>query len=236
MNKLKHLPFFICLAFFAGIALLFFQWPFYEYALMAAFVSVPFILWLPKKQLPAFLFIVLIASIGTAVQEPAAAMTSIGSYFLLSVFHFSLWTVSEYIKILGEETKLLKAERESLLQKDGELRALEMQEFVEQALWMLKTRKRQEQAWLMEVTPFAGCPVQASQFERAALLSVVRERDLVTSRKGAVYLLVKETGEDSVQPLMKRIEQVMEAESGQARYKITKTAITSVGEMGRLLS
>lgn len=236
MNNFKYLPFFICLAFFSGIALLFFRWPFYEYALMVAFVSVPFLLWLPRKQLPVFLFVVLIASLWMAVQEPAAAMKSIGNYFLLSVFHFSLWTVSEQLKLLAEETKLLKDERELLLQKDEELRALNLQEFVEQALWMLKTNKQQDRTWLMEVAPFASCPLQTRELERAALLSIVRERDLVTSRKGAVYLLVKETGEDSVQPLVKRIEQAMETEHEPARFKITKTAITSVGEMGSLFS
>lgn len=88
----------------------------------------------------------------------------------------------------------------------------------------------------MEVTPFVNCPVQTSELERAALLSIVRQRDLVTSRNGAVYVLVKETGEDSVQPLLERIEQLMGAGNEPARYKIKKTAITTVGEMGSLLS
>lgn len=236
MNKLKYLPLFICLAFLSGIALLYFRWPFYEYAVAAAFLSVPFILLLPRKWLPAFLFLVLIAAIGTAFQEPAASLTSIGTYFLLSVFQFSLWAVSEQVKLLEEEMGRLEVQRRSLMEKDGELRALELQEFVEQALWMLKTSKRKERTWLMEVTPFANCPVQTSELERAALQSIVRERDLVTSRKGAVYVLVKETEEDSIQPLLKRIEQEMGAKSEVATYEVKKTAITTVGEMGSLLS
>lgn len=236
MNKMKFLPFLICLAFLSGVALLYFRWPFYEYAVAAAFLSVPFILLLPRKWLPVFLFLVLIAAIGTAIQEPAASQMSIGTYFLLSVFQFSLWAVSEQVKSLEEETVRLESQRQSLLQKNGELRALELQEFVEQALWMLKTSKRKERAWLMEVTPFINCPLQTSELERAALLSIVRQRDLVTSKNGAVYVLVKETGEDSVQPLLKRIEKAMGAESKPARYEIKKTAITTVGEMGSLLS
>src|SRR5690606_40791258 len=100
MNKMKFLPFLICLAFLSGVALLYFRWPFYEYAVAAAFLSVPFILLLPRKWLPVFLFLVLIAAIGTAIQEPAASQMSIGTYFLLSVFQFSLWAVSEQVKSL----------------------------------------------------------------------------------------------------------------------------------------
>ncbi|MEZ0482266.1 hypothetical protein [Planococcus sp. SSTMD024] len=236
MNKMKFLPLLIGLALFSGLALLYFRWPFYEHALAAAFISVPFILLLPRKWLPAFLFIVLVASIGLAIQKPTASLTSIGTYFLLSVFQFSLWIVSEQMKSLEEESVRLELQRQSLLQKEGELRALNLQEFVEQALWMLKTSKRKERAWLMEVTPYINCPARILELERAALLSIVGERDLVTSRKGAVYVLVKETEEDPVQPLVKRIERVMGAEAGPARYKIKKTAITTVGEMGNLLS
>ena len=236
MNKLKFVPFFICLALFSGIILLYFRWPFYESAVAAAFLSVPFILLLPRKWLPAFLFLVLLAAIGTAFQQPEASLTSIGTYFLLSVFQFSLWVVSDQAKLVGEETKRLKEQRQILLRKEGELRALELQEFVEQALWMLKTSKRKERTWLMEVTPFANCPVQTSELERAALLSIVRERDLVTSRKGAVYVLVKVTEEDSIQPLLKRIEQKMSAKSESVTYEVKKTAITTVGEMGSLLN
>lgn len=236
MNKLKFLPFFICLALLSGIMLLYFRWPFYEYAVAAAFLSVPFILLLPRKSLPVFLFLVLLAAIGTAFQQPAASFTSIGTYFLLSVFQFSLWVVSEQVKMLGEETEHLKEQRRSLLRKEGELRVLNIQEFVEQALWMLKTSKREERTWLMKVTPFENCPVQTSKLERAALQSIVRERDLVTSRKGAVYVLVKETEEDSIQPLLKRIEQEMSVKSESATYEVKKTAITTVGEMGSLLS
>ncbi|MFP3357233.1 hypothetical protein R0K17_07675 [Planococcus sp. SIMBA_143] len=236
MNKLKFLPFFICLALLSGIVLLYFRWPFYEYAVAAAFLSVPFILLLPRKWLPAFLFLVLLAAIGTAFQQPEASLTSIGTYFLLSVFQFSLWVVADQVKLVGEETKRLKEQRQILLRKEGELRALELQEFVEQALWMLKTSKRKERTWLMEVTPFANCPVQTSELERAALQSIVRERDLVTSRKGAVYVLVKETEEDSIQPLLKRIEQKMSTKRESATYEVKKTAITTVGEMGSLLN
>lgn len=236
MNKMKFLPLLICLAFFSGVALLYFRWPLYEYAVAAALLSVPFILLLPRTWLPAFLFLILAAALGMAIQVPAASLTSIGTYFLMSVFQFSLWAVSEQVKSLEEETGQLEAQRQSLLQKNGELRALDLQEFVEQALWMLKTSKRKERAWLMEVTPFVNCPVQTSELERAALLSIVRQRDLVTSRNGAVYVLVKETGEDSVQPLLERIEQLMGAGNEPARYKIKKTAITTVGEMGSLLS
>lgn len=236
MNKVKILPFLISLALLSGAALLYFRWPLYEQAVAAAFLSVPFILLLPRKWLPAFLFLVLIAALGLAVQEPADALTSIGAYFLLSVFQFSLWAVSEQLKSLEEETIRLEEQRQSLLQKHGELRALELQEFVEQALWMLKTSKRKERTWLMEVTPFVDCPAQISELERAALLSIVRQRDLVTSRNGAVYVLIKGTGEDSVQALVKRLEQIMDATSEPARYEIKKTAITTVGEMGSLLS
>ncbi|MBU9673690.1 hypothetical protein KQ939_05365 [Planococcus sp. CP5-4] len=236
MNEFKFLPFFICTALFSVIALLYFRGPFYEYAVAAAFVSVPFILLLPRKWLSALLFLILIAAIGTAFQAPAASLGSVGNYFLLSVFQCSLWAVSEQVKLLEEETVRLEEQRLSLLQKDGELRALELQEFVEQALWMLKTGKRRERAWLMEVTPFVNCPIKTSELEKAALQSIVRERDLVTSRKGAVYVLVKETEEDSIQPLLKRIEQVMGAKSEPASYEVKKTAITTVGEMGSLLS
>ena len=236
MNKLKFLPFFKCLALLSGIALLYFRWPFYEYAVAAAFLSVPFISLLPRNWLPSFLFLVLLAAIATAFQQPAASLTSIGTYCLLSVFQFSLWVVSDQVKLLGEETKRLKEQRQILLRKEGELRALELQEFVEQALWILKTNKRKERTWLMEVTPFANCPVQTAELERAALQSIVRERDLVTSRKGAVYVLVKETEEDSIQPLLKRIEQKMSAKSESATYEVKKTAITTVGEMGSLLN
>lgn len=236
MNNFKFLPFFICIALFSGIALLYFRWPYVEFAVAAAFLSVPFILLLPRKWLPAFLFLVLVAAIGLALQDPAASLTSIGTYFLLSIFQCSLWAVSEQVKLLEEETVRLKEQRLSLLQKDGELRVLELQEFVEQALWMLKTRRRQERTWLMEVTPFVNCPVQTSELKKATLQSIVRERDLVTSRKGAVYVLVKETDEDAVQPLLKRIEQEMSAKSESATYEIKKTAITTVGEMGSLLS
>lgn len=236
MNKLKFLPFFICLALLSGIALLYFRWPFYEYAVAAAFLSVPFISLLPRNWLPSFLFLVLLAAIATAFQQPTASLTSIGTYCLLSVFQFSLWVVSDQVKLLGEETKRLKEQRQILLRKEGQLRALDLQEFVEQALWMLKTSKREERTWLMEVTPFVNCPVQTSELERAALQSIVRERDLVTSQKGAVYVLVKETEGDSIQPLLKRIEQKMNAKSEAATYEVKKTAITTVGEMGSLLS
>ncbi|WP_211654738.1 hypothetical protein [Planococcus alpniumensis] len=236
MNKYKFLPFFICLAFLSGIALLFFRWPFYENAIAAAFISVPFILLLPRKWLPAFLFLVLIVSIGIAAQEPADSMTSIGSYFLLSVFQFSLWVVSEQVKLLEEEAIRLEAQRQSLLKKGGDLRALNLQEFVEQALWMLKTSKRKERAWLMEVTPSVNCPIMISKLERAALLSIVRQRDLVTSRKGAVYVLVKEANGDAIQPLLKRIEQAIGAQNELSGYEVKKTAITTVGEMGSLLN
>lgn len=236
MNKLKFLPFFICLALLSGFALLYFRWPFYEYAVANAFLSVPFISLLPRNWLPSFLFLVLLAAIATAFQQPAASLTSIGTYCLLSVFQFSLWVVFDQVKLLGEETKRLKEQRQILLRKEGQLRALDLQEFVEQALWMLKTSKREERTWLMEVTPFVNCPVQTSELERAALQSIVRERDLVTSQKGAVYVLVKETEGDSIQPLLKRIEQKMNAKSEAATYEVKKTAITTVGEMGSLLS
>lgn len=236
MNKFKFLPFFICLALFSGIALLYFRWPFYEYALAAAFLSVPFIMLLPRKWLPAFLFLFLLMAMGMAFQEPASSLASIGTYFLLTIFQFSLWVVSEQVKLLEEEMGRLELQRRSLMEKGGELRALELQEFVEQALWMLKTNKRKERTWLMEVTPFANCPVQAAELEQAALQSIVRERDLVTSLKGAVYVLVKETGEESIQPLLKRFEQEMGAKNEPVTYKVKKTAIKTVGEMGSLLS
>lgn len=236
MNKLKLLPLYIIVALFSGAAILYFQWPFYEQALVMALASVPIMLFLSRERMPVFLFVVLLVSIGYAAQEPAYSLTSIGTYFLLSVFQFSLWSTADQMKQLMEETERLKEQRQVLLQKDGELRLLSLQEFVEQALWLLKTNNRKERTWLMEVMPAINCPVQTAKLERAALGSIARERDLVTSKHGAVYLLVKETEKESLQPLLKRLEKAMGSENQSAGYEIKKTVITKVCEMGSLLN
>ncbi|MGM0897894.1 MAG: hypothetical protein ACQEV0_08340 [Bacillota bacterium] len=236
MNKLKLLPLYIVLAFFSGASLLYFQWPFYDKAIAMALVSVPIMLVLSRKWIPILLFAILLVSIGYALQEPSDPMASVGTYFLLSIFHFSLWSITEQIKKVEEETKKLKVQRVELLEKGGELRALSLQEFVEQALWLLKTNNRHERAWLMEVVPAIECPKQTAELERAALGAITRERDLVTSKHGAVYLLVKETEEGSLQPLLKKLEREMASQNGAVQYEVRRTVITNVGEMGSLLN
>lgn len=236
MNKTKFIPLLLCLAFFSSAGLLYLRWPFYEQALMAAVISVPIILVLPRKWLPIFLFAILLASIGIALQDPPAYLTSMGIYFLLSIFQFSLWATAEQLKQLTEETNRLKTQQHELLQKDRELRPLDLQEFVEQALWMLKTNSHKERTWLMEVIPSVKCPIQTAELERAALKSIVRDRDLVTSRQGSIYLLIKEKEGDSIQTLLRRLEKAMSIKNQTPRYEIKKTPITNVCEMGSLLS
>lgn len=236
MKKLNYLPLLICLALFSGAALLYYRWPYYELAIVAAIVSVPFLLLLSRKWTPLFLFTVLLGSLGLAIQAPAAAFTSIGTYFLLTVFQFSLWSTAEQFKQITEQTVRLKQQHHALLQSGGELRALELQEFIEQTLWLLKTNNDEKQTWLMEVTPTVNCAGETAVLERAALNSVIPYRDLVTSRKGTVYLLVKETDEHSVQPLLQRLEKAVFTEDQFARYEIKTTAITKVCEMGSLLN
>ncbi|AUD14382.1 hypothetical protein CW734_12970 [Planococcus sp. MB-3u-03] len=121
------------------------------------------------------------------------------------------------------------------MRKEGQLRALDLQEFVEQALWMLKTSKREERTWLMEVTPLSTAPSRHRNWARGIAVDCPGAGSR-NKPKGAVYVLVKETEGDSIQPLLKRIEQKMNAKSEAATCEVKKTAITTVGEMGSLLS
>lgn len=235
MNKLKSMPYYIILALMCGAALLHFQGPFYEQALVMALASVPIMLFISRKQIPLFLFGVLLVSIGFAVYEPVHSLSAIGTYFLLSVFQFSLWSTTDQVKRQMEETELLKKQRQILLQKNGELRVLSLQEFVEQAFWLLKTNNHQERTWLMEVVLAIDCPVQMEKMKRAVLVSIDREHDLVTSKHGAVYLLVKGTEQEALQPLMQRMKNALETDGQSVGYKINKKAITKACEMGSLL-
>ncbi|MBT2581571.1 hypothetical protein [Planococcus sp. ISL-109] len=236
MNRLKLLPLYIVLAFFSGALLLYVRWPFYEQALLVAIVSVPAIFLLSKKWIPVFLFGVLILSIGYASQEPAFVLTSIGTYFLLSIFQFSLWSTADKLKQTADETDRLREQYDFLSQKNGELRVLSLQEFIEQALWMMKTSTHKERTWFMEVVPAMNCPVLTAELEQVALCSIASGRDLVTSKEGKVYLLVKETEEQALQPLIHSFEKAMHAEDHIFAYEIRKTRITKVAEMRSLLS
>lgn len=236
MNNLKLLPLYIVTAFFSGAALLYFQWAFYKEALTMAFISVPVLILLSRKQIPVFMFGVLLLSIGYAVQQAGSPLTTIGTYSLLSIFQFSLWSTVDGLKGLNEEIESLKHQRLALLHKEGVLKVLSLQEFVEQAFWLLKTNSRRDRTWLMEVVPTADCLAETERLERAVLSSISKERDLVTSKHGAVYLLVKETEQSPLIPFLKRLEKAMDSESTSTGYEINRTTITKVSEMGNLLS
>lgn len=236
MNELKILPLYIVLAFFSGAILLYVRWPFYEQALLIAFVSVPVIFLLRRKWIPLFFLGILVLSVGYAWQEPAFALGSIGTYFLLSIFQFSLWSTVDKLKQAAEETTRLKEQHHSLSIKTGEMRVLSLQEFVEQALWMLKSPNRKERAWFVEVVPLSNCPVSTAALEQIALDSIAKERDLVTSKEGAVYLLVKATEEQALQPLVQIFEEAMYTKSDSVTYEIRKSRITKAHEMTSLLS
>ncbi len=201
-----------------------------------AIVLIPILLLFSEKYIPLFLLGILIVSIGYAALEPAELLTSLGTYFLLSLFQFSLWSIANQLNLLEEETIRLNDQRKVLLDKDAELKLLSLQEFVEQAFWMLKTNRRDEYAWLMEIVPAIDCPLLIEGLERAALVSIAKNRDLVTSKRGTVYLLVRRTEKQSLQPLLKRLEQAMVSENQSTGYEIKKTAITKVSEMVSLIN
>lgn len=201
-----------------------------------AFVSVPILIFLSRKQIPVFLFGVLLLSVGYAVQQSNNPLTTIGTYSLFSIFQFSLWSAVDRLKELAEETERLKHQHRALLHKKGELKALSLQDFIEQAFWLLKTNSRKERTWLMELVPAADCLVETKRLEQAVLCSISEESDLVTRKHGAIYLLVRETEQLPLSPLLKRLEKAMDSPGGTTAYEINRTAITKVSEMGNLLS
>lgn len=236
MNRLKLLPLYIVLAFFSGASLLYLRWPFYEQALFVALISVPVIFLLSRRWMPIFLLGILIISVGYAWQEPAFVLTSIGTYSLLSVFQFALWSMADKLNQVADETVRLKEQHCALSQKNGELRVLTMQEFIEQSLWMVKTNKPKERAWFMEVLPSVNCPLLTAELEQVALGAISKERDLVTSKEGKIYLLVKAAEEQALQPLIHCFEEVLHAENRSASYEIKKKSIAKVVEMRSLLN
>lgn len=236
MNKLKLLPLYIVLAFFSGAALLYLRWPFYEQALFIALISVPVIFMLSRRWIPVFLLGVLIVSVGYAWQEPDFVLTSIGTYCLLSGFQFALWSMADKLNQVADETARLKEQHRVLTGKHGELRVLSLQEFIEQSLWMVKTNKPKERTWFMEVLPSVKCPLLTTKLEQVALGAISMERDLVTSKEGKIFLLVKVAEEQALQPLIHRFEEVLHAENLSTAYEIKKKSITKVVEMRSLLN
>ncbi|MFC4712810.1 hypothetical protein [Planococcus dechangensis] len=212
------------------------RWPFYEHALFVALISVPVIFLLSRRWIPVFLLAILIISVVYAWQEPAFVLTSIGTYGLLSVFQFALWSIADKLNQVADESARLKEQYEVLSQKDGELRVLSLQEFFEQSLWMVKTNKPKERAWFMEVLPPVNCPLLTTKLEQVALGAISTERDLVTSKEGKIYLLVKVAEEQALQPLIHRFEEVLHAENLSAAYEIKKKSITKVVEMRSILN
>lgn len=235
MKSIKHIPYYIALALCSGAALLFFKWPFYEQALVLSVISVPVLLVLSRQWIPVYLFIVLLISIAFALSEPVTAVASIGTYFLMALFQFSLWSSAELLRRQAEETGQLRKRRDALLLQEGDLRALNLQEFFEQALWMMHTKNTKERTWLMEIVPSFGNAEMLPKIESAVLGHVFGECDLVTSTETSVYVLVKETEEKNLQSLSHRLIAEMPAGHGEA-YEIRKTLINGVGEMRGLLS
>ncbi|QHJ71812.1 hypothetical protein [Planococcus halotolerans] len=236
MNKFKLVPLYMIPALMAGAALFYLPWPFATQALIVAIASVPILLFLTSRKIPIFMFGALLVLMVFALQELDNLLETFVTYFLFLIFQLSIWSIADYIQQLLEDMNRLKVQRQELLQSDGEIKVLSLQEFIEQAFWLLRMSSRKERIWLMEVVPAINSLAERGRMEQAVLGSIAKERDLVTSKHGTVYLLVKETEQESIHSLLKHLDKAIDQKNQSAGYEIKKTIITKVCEMDSLLS
>lgn len=172
-----------------------------------------------------------------AEERPVSELPFIYSHLLFTGFLLLYWVLMNAVKEMGYERDELERQI-SLLQKyTGESELLTVNEFIEQASWLMKSSERKkEEAWFVEISQIPGGQTEQSMMdtmERTIQHTIRQKFDLVTSRDGIIYLLLKDTNEAGVERVMERFQQNLKQELNllDPPYLVKKGQLTDLGQL-----
>ncbi|ALS76550.1 MULTISPECIES: hypothetical protein [Planococcus] len=175
-------------------------------------------------------------------QRPDLEIMYVYSHLLFTGFILSFWLLLNQIKQIGYEASELRRQVQLLQKYHGETDILTVNEFTEQAQWVLKTtERRQEEAWFVEIT--INTKNKRTQqnikesLERATLSTIRQKFDLATSTGQSIYLLLKDIDEEGVRLMMERYRDKVKQELNllDSPYEVRKEQVSNLNELSRAL-
>lgn len=207
-----------------GWAIVFLSLPFYKEALIIGGVSIIVMVILHEQYI--FLYAITVALLYGAflttyafIYTPSSEIQLLYMYnhLLLTSFILMFWILLNLLKNIGYENSDLKRQVQLLQKYNGTTQILTINEFKEQAQWLLKSSERNsEQAWLLQIrvnyfNQRTKKNVQET-LEKVALQTIRQKFDLVTAEKNFIYLLLKNTNPEGVQRVIDRYEEKCQVE------------------------
>lgn len=224
MNKNLILAVLILTILLNGWAIAFLALPFYQAALIIGGVTI-FTMTIVHERYVFLCAIVAALSYGAfltaasfAYQQPATVQLLYAySHLLLTSLLILYWVLMNFIKKIGYENSQLSQQVQLLQKYRGVTHVLTLTEFEEQAKWLLNSSKRnKEEAWFVEMDiSYSNSRVKVvlqEDLERIALQTIRQKFDLITSRNGVIYLLLKNTHADGVQQVLTRFHENVQGE------------------------
>lgn len=207
-----------------GWAVIFLELPFYGETILILGLSILIMAVLHEKYV--FLYAITVAlSCGVFLiiyafahqQSAEVQILYMYSHLLLTSFLLLNWILMNFIKKLGYEINDLKHQLKLLEKYNGVTKILTLQEFSEQAKWLLKSSERnQEESWFVKICidpPNKRTKVNLQETLEVLAVQTIRQRfDLITSNSGVLYLLLKNTDIDGAERMMERFREKCQAE------------------------
>ena len=201
-----------------GWAILYFQLPFYQEAIIVAVISLLLMTFIHER----FVFLyamVLVISYATFLtvysfihhQPTSVQLLYVYDHLLLTSFILLYWILLNYTKKSGYENEALRQQVKLLQKYVSQTSILTVNEFMEQARWMLTSAKRsKQQVWLVEQTiTYTNKYTEQNLLEKIGeigLQSIRKQFDLITFHDEGIYLLLRDTDRDGVDVVLQRIE------------------------------
>ncbi len=175
-------------------------------------------------------------------QRPDLELMYVYSHLLFTGFILSFWLLLNQIKQIGYEASELRRQVQLLQKYHGESDILTVNEFTEQAQWLLKTtERRQEEAWFVEIT--ISTKNKRTQeniielLERATLSTIRPKFDLATSTGQSIFILLKDIDEEGVTLTLERYRDKVKQELNllDTPYQVRKEQVSNLNEFSRAL-
>lgn len=233
----------------SGWAIMFFQFPFYQIVLVAGGFSLVLMALMHERFV--FLYAVIIAlSFGTFLTVDAFAknltvefqIQYMYSHLLFAAFLLLFWILLNILKNTGYENSELKRQVQLLQKYNGKTEVLTVPEFKEQATWLLKASERNgEEAWLLKINlvyPNKRTKENLLEMLETAALGTIRHKfDLVTSDRGIIFLLLKNTHVKGAERVLERFweKAQMDVAFQSPPFTTEKGRIVDVKQLTRLM-
>lgn len=182
-----------------------------------------------------------VTSFGRSLPE-GMQMQYMYSHLLFTSFHLIFWMLMNAVKKIGYQNADLQHQLQLLQKYRKGTQILTMTEFKDQAEWLLKStvRSGKESYFLrVEVDSSKKRTKQSLQevLEKAALQSIRQKYDLVSSERGSIYFLLKDTHQAGADIVMERFHEKSQAELNflTPPYRFEQIHIKDVQQLNELL-